>query len=71
MHEWIVCDECAVFQSLFLMKTMRKSDHEHPVLRPPFLVLHQMERLVSVVFDFNASLSDFAPVSPMWFPVDW
>ena len=25
---------------------------------------------VSVVFDFNASLNDFAPVSPMLFPVD-
>ena len=25
---------------------------------------------LSVVFDFNASLNDFAPVSPMLFPVD-
>ena len=25
---------------------------------------------VSVVFDFNASLNDIAPVSPMSFPVD-
>ena len=25
--------------------------------------------LVSVVFDFNASLNDVAPVSPMWLPV--
>ena len=25
---------------------------------------------MSVVFDFNASLKDFAPVSPMLFPVD-
>ena len=25
---------------------------------------------MSVVFDFNASLNDFAPVSPMSFPVD-
>ena len=25
---------------------------------------------VSVVFDFNASLNDVAPVSPMLFPVD-
>ena len=29
MHEWIVCDGCAVFQSP-LMKTIKKSDHEHP-----------------------------------------
>ena len=26
--------------------------------------------LVSVVFDFSASLNDVAPVSPMLFPVD-
>ena len=26
---------------------------------------------VSVVFDFNASLNDVAPVSPMLFPVDY
>ena len=25
---------------------------------------------MSVVFDFNASLNDFAPVSPILFPVD-
>ena len=25
---------------------------------------------VSVVFDFNASPNDAAPVFPMWFPVD-
>ena len=24
---------------------------------------------MSVVFDFNASLNDVAPVSPMWLPV--
>ena len=34
--------------------------------------LYSLLRLsfVSVVFDFNASLSDFAPVSPMKLPVD-
>ena len=26
---------------------------------------------MSTVFDFNASLNDFAPVSPMSFPVDY
>ena len=26
--------------------------------------------LVSVVFDFNPSLNDFAPVFPMLFPID-
>ena len=27
MHEWIVCDGCAVFQSPSMMKTMGESDH--------------------------------------------
>ena len=70
MHEWIVCDGCAAFQSPFMMKTMRESDHSHPLLRPPFLVLHQIERSVSVVFDFNASLNDAFPVSLMLVAVD-
>ena len=64
MHEWIVCDGCAVFQSPFMMKTMGKSDHEHPLLHALFLVLHKLSS-VSVVFDFNASLNDFVPVSPI------
>ena len=64
MHEWIVCDGCAVFQSPFMMKTMGKSDHEHSLLHVPFLVF-QISSFVSVVFDFNASLNDAAPVSPM------
>ena len=64
MHEWIDCDGCAVFQSPFMMKTMGKSDHEHSLLHAPFLVLHNTSS-VSVVFDFNASLSDVAPLSPM------
>ena len=50
MHEWIVCDGCAVFQSPFMMKTMGKSDHEHPLLHALFLVLHKSS-FVSVVFD--------------------
>ena len=25
---------------------------------------------MSVVFDFNDSINDVAPVSPIWFPVD-
>ena len=35
-------------------------------------LLYSLLRLsfVSVLFDFNASLSDVAPVSPMSFPVD-
>ena len=36
-----------------------------------FFLLYSPDRLScwSVVFDFNASLNDVAPVSPMWFPV--
>ena len=68
MHEWIVCDGCAVFQSPFMMKTMGNSDHEHPLLHVLFLVL-QKTSSVSVVFDFNASLNDVAPVSPMSLPI--
>ena len=34
-----------------------------------FVSLHRLS-VVSVVFDFNASLSDVAPVSPILFPVD-
>ena len=34
----------------------------------PFLVLHQLSQ-VSVVFDFNASLNDVAPLFPMLFSV--
>ena len=34
-----------------------------------FLVLPLRLRAVSVVFDFNASLNDVAPLSPMLFPV--
>ena len=39
-----------------------------PLLHVPLLVFHQRSS-VSVVFDFNASLSDFAPVSPMPVPI--
>ena len=70
MHEWIVCDWFAVFKSPFMMKTTGKSDHEHPLLHAPFLVLHQMESSVSVVFDFNTSVNDTLPVYPILFPVD-
>ena len=37
-----------------------------------FFLLSSLLRLssVSVVFDFNASLNDFAPVSPTLLPVD-
>ena len=37
-----------------------------------FYLLSSLSRLsfVSVVFDFNASLNDFAPVSPMLLPID-
>ena len=34
------------------------------------LCSHLRSSFVSVVFDFNASLTDVAPVSPMSFPVD-
>ena len=46
-----------------------ESDHEHPLLHRPFLVLHKSSS-VSVVFDFNASTNDALPVFPMLFPVD-
>ena len=68
MNGLIDCDECAVFQSPLMMKTMGKSDHEHPLLHVAFLALHNSSS-VSVVFDFNASLNDVAPVSPISFPV--
>ena len=70
MHEWIDCDGCAVFQSPSMMKTMGKSDHSHPLLHAPFLVLHQSS-FVSVVFDFNAFLNDILPLFPKLFPVDF
>ena len=69
MHEWIVCDECAVFQSPFMMKTMWKVTTNTLLLHAPFLVFHQRSS-VSVVFDFNASPNDVAPVSPILFTVD-
>ena len=68
MHEWVVCDGCAVFQSPFMMKTMGKVTTNTLLLHAPFLVLHKSST-VSVVFDFNASLNDVAPVSPISFPV--
>ena len=34
------------------------------------LFLHLILSFVSVVFDFNASLNDVAPVSPILLPVD-
>ena len=69
MHGWIVCDGCDVFQSPFMMKTIGKSDHSHSLLHAPFLVLHKSSS-VSVVFDFNASLNDALPASPILLPVD-
>ena len=69
MHEWIVCDGCAVFQSPFMMKTIGKSDHEHPLLHAPCLVLHKRSS-VSVVFDFNASVNNGLPLFPISLPVD-
>ena len=35
-----------------------------------FLCLPLRSSLVSVVFDFNASLNDIAPASPMSLPID-
>ena len=68
MHEWIVRDGCAVFQSPFMMKTMGKSDHEHPLLHPSFLALHKSSS-ASVAFDISAPLNDAIPANPMLFPV--
>ena len=58
------------FNHHFVKKTKWKSDHEHPLLRLPFLVLYKSST-VSVVFDFNASLSDATPAYPILFSVDW
>ena len=69
MHEWIVCDGCAVFQSPFMMKTMVKVTTHTLLLHAPFLVLHQSS-FVSVVFDFNAFPNDTLPVSPISLSVD-
>ena len=44
MHEWIVCDGYAVFQSPFMMKTMRKGDHENHLLHAPFFVIQKQKR---------------------------
>ena len=46
-----------------------KSDHSHPLLLVQFLLLHNLS-FVSVVFDFNASLNDFAPLYPMQLSVN-
>ena len=70
MHEWIDCDGCAVFQSPSMMKTMGKKVTTNTLLlHAPFLVLHKSSA-VSVVFDFNASLNDVFPLSPISLPVD-
>ena len=67
MHEWIVCDGRAVFQSPFMMKNhWEESGNSHPLLH----VFHQ-KSVVSVVFDFNASLSGVEPVFPMQLSVDF
>ena len=52
-----------------MMKTLGKSDHEHPFLHAQFILL-QKTSFVSVVFDFNASLNDASPVSSIGFTVD-
>ena len=57
------------FNHHFVKKTKWKSDHEHHLLRLPFLVLYKSST-VSVVFDFNASLNDAAPAFPILFSVD-
>ena len=36
-----------------------------------FFCPHSRSSAASVVFDFNASLNDVAPVSPIKFTVDW
>ena len=41
-----------------------------PLHHVPFLELQKRASSVSVVFDFNASMSDALPVSPIQFPVD-
>ena len=36
-----------------------------------FFCPHSRSSAASAVFDLNASLNDFAPVSPIKFTVDW
>ena len=69
MHEWIICDRCAVFQSPFMMKTMGKVTTNTLCSMQPFLALHQLSS-VSAVFNFNASLNDDFPAFPMPLSVD-
>ena len=52
-----------------MMKTIGKSGHSHPLLHALFHSFHKLS-FVSVVFDFNASLNDVAPVSPIQLSVD-
>ena len=47
-----------------------ESDHSHPLLHVPFLVLHKNESRVIVVFDFNESLNDDFPVPQLLSPLD-
>ena len=42
----------------------------YPICILSFCVLQLSSSFVSVVFDFNAPLNGFAPVSPILFPVD-
>ena len=56
--------------SVDLMR-MEKNGLLMDVIYVLFLLCSQLRlSFVSVVFDFNASLNDVAPVSPMLFPVD-
>ena len=67
MHDWIVCDGCAVFQSPFMMKTMGKMTTNTICSIVHYL---HLKSVVSVVFDFNASLNDALPASPMLLSVE-
>ena len=67
-------DAAPVSPILFTVDLMRMK--KSGLLTNPIRVLFLLPSLlrssiVSVVFDFNASLNDVVPVSPMLFPVDF
>ena len=56
--------------SLLKLRERKKSELLMDVFCMSLLSSPLRLSLVSVVFDFNASLNDFAPVSPLLFTVD-
>ena len=62
---------CLQFRCLSMRREREKSELLMDVFRvSSFFGLQFRKSLVSAVFDFNASLNDAAPVSPILFPVE-